>query len=146
MKFTHFENNVSSTEAVVNKRPILCLTIISAIGSILFMICGVLYLQETLLNYVDTSRIGPFISFILGAITCLNIGLYEYSQHKTGSVSHLTPFINIATIFLCISYREWQGMLLSIEESLSSLWIITITYIAITVTVILISKVSRTSQ
>lgn len=138
MIFSRGKRNASLHESAVNLRFILLLTILSAIGSVLFMLCGVIFLQEVLLSFIDAAQLGPLLASIIGCITCLNICLLEYGIYKSNIKSNLTPFINITTIFLCISYREWMGSLLPIEEALNSLWIITITYVAIAISATLI--------
>ncbi|WP_458458465.1 helix-turn-helix domain-containing protein [Pseudobutyrivibrio sp.] len=105
-------------------RTILALSLLSLSIIIMIFFVGVC---DIILELIPAEYVGPILSFILGVIAVISAGLFEYiwfiSKNKCNEPA---SFINTGTIFLCISYREWLGSLLSIEAALRSLWIITI--------------------
>ena len=108
-----------SRTRLISALSLLALSIICMIVFIVF--CNII------LNVIPAEHVGPTLSFILGTIAVVSAGLFEYSWFITKSnYNELASFINIGTIFLCISYREWIGSLLSIEAAMHSFWIITI--------------------
>lgn len=95
----------------------------------LSIFCMILFFAfcDIILKVIPAEYVGPTLSFLLGVIAVISAGLFEYIWFiAKNKCNELASFVNIGTIFLCISYREWLGSLLSIKTALRSLLIITI--------------------
>ena len=102
---------------------------------------------DIILKVIPAEYVGHTLSFLLGVIAVISAGLFQYIWFiAKNKCNELASFVNIGTIFLCISYREWLGSLLSIEVSLHSLWIITIVIGVMIITSWIISSLLRLNE
>lgn len=106
-------------------------TLLMSIVSIVGMYTGFIY-WEHIVTFVKPEDLGPTLSRVLGIIALLNIGLFEYEWIKiknTRTVSLIMAFVSLANVFLCISYRELMGSVLTIDYAVQSIGVITISII-----------------
>lgn len=113
-------------------------TLLMSIVSIVVMYTCFIY-WEHIVTFVKPEDLGPILSRVLGIIALLNIGLFEYEWLKiknTRTVSLIMAFVSLANVFLCISYRELMGSVLTIDDAVQSIGVITISIIISTIAAI----------
>lgn len=116
--------------------------LLMSIVSIVVMYTGFIY-WEHIVTFVKPENLGPTLSRVFGIIALFNIGLFEYEWVKiknTRTVSLIMAFVSLANVFLCISYRELMGSVLTIDYAVQSIGVITISIIISTIAAITAMK------
>ncbi|MDC7279819.1 helix-turn-helix domain-containing protein [Butyrivibrio fibrisolvens] len=127
-------------------RIISLITLLLFVVSVVIMI-GAIYYLDLLAVYVAPENYGPLLSKILGSITLASIGLFEYEWYKLKhmkKVSASAVFVSVANVFLCISYREWMGSLVTYEDALQSIGVLSISiFIVLIITMVVMKYIQK---